>query len=167
MTIKLLEDAEQLGIKLEIVGDTPTWEAFPMLRHQGLIYKIESSIRTSGGHDRGCGCFHYSDVFVQFADGSVKRPDISVFCQEPLEKDSPVTMMPDAVVEVLSRGYKGKDLKVGVPFYLRQGVKDVVVVDPRSGRVLHFAGDERRELQAPVTLELACGCRFDVPAPTP
>ena len=78
-----------------------------------------------------------------------------------------MTTLPGAVVEVLSRGFEGKDLKVGVPFYLEKGVKDVVAVDPRSGSVLHFAGDERRELQAPVSVELACGCRFDVPAPSP
>ncbi len=67
-------------------------------------------------------------------------------------------MVPEAVVEILSKGYEAKDLKIGVPFYLAQGVKDVITLDPYSLKVLHFRGTERFEFQTPVEIELECGC---------
>ncbi len=45
------------------------------------------------------------------------------------------------MIEVVSKGYEAKDLEIGPPFYLAQGVKDVIVFDPTSLLVL----DARRE----------------------
>ena len=64
------------------------------------------------------------DVYIQFPNG-LKRPDISIFCQEPSEEeqDSVLTRVPEAVVEVVSKGYEAKVLDIGLPFYLSQGSK--------------------------------------------
>lgn len=104
---------------------------------------------------------HLADVYVQFPDGSLKRPDISIFYQEPAEEDEAVRLIPEAVIEVVSRGFEAKDLEIGPPFYLSQGVKDVVVFDPHTLLVLHVQQRGVRRYTSPVNLSLLCGytCR--------
>ena len=156
---KQLIQAEQLGVRLEIVGGLPIWEAQPVLRHQRAVDRIRASIvgqePPAGG---GCGCLHVADVYVRFPDGSLLRPDVSIFCREPDEEDRAVTLVPEAVIEVISRGYEAKDLEIGPRFYLSQGVKDVVVFDPDTLLVLHVRRDGVTRQISPVVLGLACGC---------
>jgi len=153
---------EQTGMKLEIAGGIPTWEAAPTFRHQSHLFRIESSIR-SAGMDSECVCAHAADVLISFPDGSLKRPDIAIFCREPDEQTSAITMLPEAVVEILSPEYEAKDLTIGVPFYLRSGIKDVVVFDPATGAVRHFRpGRSEQRYISPVPLILECGCHITV-----
>jgi Uma2 family endonuclease len=153
-----LEAADEAGVKLEMVAGLPIWEAMPGIGHQKHVRRIESSISRDGSWGSDCGCQAYSDVIVQFDDGSYKRPDISIFCREPDEQEGAVTLLPEAVVEVVSRGYEAKDYEIGLPFYLKIGVKDVIIFDPARNHVLHARSDATRELAAPVTIHLACGC---------
>jgi hypothetical protein len=43
---------------------------------------------------------------------------------------------------VVSKGFEAKDLEFGPPFYLSQGVKDVIVFDPLTLLVLHVRRDK-------------------------
>jgi Uma2 family endonuclease len=149
--------AEQLGIRLEIVGGLPIWEASPVWRHQKAIDSIRATINPVN-HADACSCVHAADVYVKFPDGSFKRPDISIFCQEPNEDDEAVSLLPEAVIEVLSKGYESKDLDVGVKFYLSQGVKDIIVVNPMTKSILHFVHGEMKQLISPSPIILQCGC---------
>jgi Uma2 family endonuclease len=153
--------ADELGIRLEIVRGLPTWEASPAYRHQRAVDEVRSTIRSLGGR---CRCVHVADVYVRFPDGSLKRPDVSIFCREPDELDDAVTLVPAAVVEVLSPGYEAKDLQIGVGFYLSQGVKDVLVFDPRAGSVVHARRDGTKTLVGPQPFELECGCALETPS---
>lgn len=105
---------------------------------------------------------HASNVYVQFKDGSLKRPDVSIFCREPDEQEDAVTLVPEAVVEMLSKGGEAKDLELGPPSYLSQGVRDVIVFDPNTLLVLHARSDQTRRLVSPQVIELECGCRLEV-----
>jgi Uma2 family endonuclease len=127
--------AEQLGIRLETVGGLAIWEAAPVYRHQKAVDRIRATIRPRQGGQ--CGCIHAAGVYVQFPDGSLRRPDISLFCREPAGEEDAITLVPEAVVEVVSKGYEAKDLEIGPRFYLLQGVKDVVVFDPGTLLVLN------------------------------
>ena len=154
---------EETGAKLEIAGGIPTWEAFPSVRHQNHVFRIQSSIRPTDTYITDCACIHVADVYVRFPDGSLKRPDIAIFCREPTEQTEAVTMLPEAVVEILSPGYEAKDLSIGVPFYLRSGVKDSRVLDPATGDVTHYRpGHSEMRHASPVTLTLTCGCQITV-----
>jgi Uma2 family endonuclease len=156
-------DADQNGYRLEFVGGLGVWEASPVLKHQRAVLRIQNSIRPAVTAESGCGCVHYADLQVRFADGSLKRPDIAVFCREPDEQDAAVTLQPEAVIEILSRGYEAKDLEIGVPFYRRMHVKDIIVLDPDTDAVLHWAGQlPACELTSPVEITLQCGCRCTV-----
>ncbi len=155
--------ADNAGVRLEIINGLPTWEMLPNLTHQKAIDRIRDSIRHSPLFDqRKCQCLHYADLHIKFPDRSDKRPDISIFCQEPAETESAVTEVPEAVIEIISRGYEKKDLDLGPPFYLGQGVKDIVVFDPYSQQVIHFDAEGQREYQSPTTLTLKCGCEVTV-----
>lgn len=99
---------------------------------------------------------------MQFPDGSLKRPDVAIFCREPDEQDDAIRLLPEAVIEVVSKGYEAKDLELGPRFYLSQGVKDVVVFDPSTLLVLHVRVDGARRLVSPQRFELECGCDLEV-----
>jgi Uma2 family endonuclease len=105
---------------------------------------------------------HASDVYVQFPDGSLKRPDIAIFCREPDEQEDAITLVPEAVIEVVSRGYEAKDLEIGPPFYLAQGVKDVIIFDPTSLLVLHARRNATLRFTSPHAMVLECGCSVTV-----
>ena len=153
--------AEQAGIKLEYVGGIPVWEAMPVYRHQKKIDSIRATIRAVTGAG-GCGCISVSDLTILFPDGSKKRPDISFFCNEPEEQDTACTSMPEAVIEIISRGYRKKDTEVSLPFYLAQGIADIALFDPDTNRVSHYHDGQTEEHDSPVELTFACGCRVTV-----
>jgi Uma2 family endonuclease len=158
-----LEAADEAMIKLEMVGGVPVWEAMPGPKHQRLVVAILNSVSRQAGHTGDWECHTLTDVTVRFPDGSFKRPDVAVFCRQPDEEQSSVDLVPEAVVEVLSKGYEAKDLQIGLPFYLAQGVKDVVLYDPSNLAVLHVRPTSSDRLTAPATLNLACGCTVTIP----
>lgn len=150
--------ASELGIRLEIVNGLPLWEAQPVYRHQKHVERIVHSIEQTDGAE--CACVHAVDVYIQFP-GGLKRPDISILCHEPSEEeqDAALTIIPEAVIEVVSKGFEAKDLEIGPPFYLSQGVKDVIVFDPLTLLVLHVRRDRAVRHVSPVLIKLECGCQ--------
>lgn len=160
--VALLERANEAGVRLEIVGGLPLWEAFPNRRHQQTVDRIRATITPLGASASGCLCMHIADVYIRFPDGSLKRPDISIFCREPDEQDEAITLVPEAVIEVVSPGYEAKDLEIGPRFYLSQGVKDIVVFDPLTLLVLHVRRDQTTRQVSPVAITLECGCQCTV-----
>ena len=157
------------AVRLELTVGIPTWEATPGSRHQIMIDRVragtEPSLLRNTEDSADCGCFHYSDVSIRFPDGSFKRPDISIFCTKPPVQDEALTVLPCAVIEIINPGYEFKDVSLNPPFYLSQGLLDVVIVEPRTGSVQHYYGSQNVNYTAPVTLELQCGCRCTVPDP--
>jgi Uma2 family endonuclease len=152
--------AEELGIRLEVVGGLPIWEPHPVWKHQKAVDRIRASIAPRQVDAAGgCPCVHAADVYVAFPDGSLKRPDISLFCREPDEEEEAITLLPEAVIEVVSKGYEAKDLEIAPHFYLAQGIKDVLVFDPATLLVLHVRRDGATRQLSPVTVDLECGCR--------
>src|SRR5438105_14699221 len=95
-------------VRLEITGGIPTWEASPGLRHQRISFRIETSIKPSPQSGGGCVCAHFADIYIRFPDGSLKRPDISIFCVDPPDQDEALEMVPEAVIEIISPGYEYK-----------------------------------------------------------
>jgi Uma2 family endonuclease len=147
-----------LGVRLELVGGLPLWEAPPVYKHQKAIDRIRQTIVPIEGNAAARACVHSSNVYVSFPDGSLKRPDIAIFCREPDEEDEAITLIPEAVIEIISKGYEKKDLELGPPFYLGQGVKDVVVYDPYTRVTKHFTTSGAGEYSGTITLTLQCGC---------
>ena len=163
----LQTDASGAPVRLEYVRGRLKVEASPASRHQMKAKAIEASLQPIPGRGDGCACFSLQDVLIRFPDpdGSLKRPDIAIFCEQPPESDEALEILPAAVIEILSLGYEDKDLgDDGAPFYLACGVADVLVVDPRGRLVLHYqpGAPKAKTLHAPVTVDLACGCRCTI-----
>jgi Uma2 family endonuclease len=157
--------ANELGIRLEIMDGLPVWEPHPVLKHQLAVDRIRTTIRKASEGDATAGLceyLHVADVYVAFPDGSLKRPDVAIFCKKPEEEEEAVTLLPEAVIEVTSKGYESKDLELAPRFYLSQGVKDVVVFDPYTLVVLHVRRGGAERHVSPVTLDLECGCQCTV-----
>jgi Uma2 family endonuclease len=159
---ELLIRADEAGIRLEIVGGLPIWEAHPVYMHQVQVDRIRSSIKAV--EDSDCACHHVADIYIKFPDGSFKRPDVALLCRtpDPSEFFTPITLVPEAVVEVISEGYEDKDLKLGPAFYLSHGVKDVLILDPRTLVVWHHRKDGVQRFTSPVNVKLECGCECTV-----
>lgn len=125
----------------------------PLSRIRGTI-----EVSASSEANAGCACVHAADIYISFPDGSLKRPDISIFGREPEEEEEAVKLVPEAVIEVISKGYEAKDLEIAPQFYLAQGVKDVVVFNPYTLVVLHIRRDQVNHYVSPTDIDLACGC---------
>lgn len=154
--------AEELGIRLEIVQGLPIWEAHPVWKHQKAIDRIRSTIKNISSEKNSCGCVHISDVYVSFPDGSLKRPDIAIFCREPDEEEEAITLIPEAVIEIISKGYEAKDLDIAPGFYLSQGVKDVIIFNPYTLAILHVRRDGAERYISEQKFLLECGCEVIV-----
>lgn len=158
----VLGAADAGGVKLELVEGIPTWEFFPSSKHQKWLDRIRSSVRTSNLAGVKCGCYSLQDTYFRFPDGTYKRPDLSLFCSEPPEIEDALEILPDAIVEIVSSGFEKKDLETGAPFYISQGVKEVVVVNPVDSAVHHFTKVGCKVFPLPITIKLLMGCEFDV-----
>jgi Uma2 family endonuclease len=141
----------------------PTWEAFPGALHQFLIDQIRASIAPRSTDPNGCAGFHLSDVLFRFPDGSLKRPDIAIFSVRPVLENAALTVIPNAVVEIVSSGYEYKDVTLNPQFYLAQGVQDVVIYDPATAQVSHYTRTGMTQHVAPVQVSLGCGCDCLIP----
>ena len=161
MNLQLL-NAEDLGIRLEIAGNLRIWEATPVIKHQLEIDRIRGSIKKSEKEGVTCECIDIADIYVQFPDGSLKRPDISIFCKMPEEEEEAAKSVPLAVIEVISKNYEAKDLEISPPIYLANGVKDVVVFNPYTKEIVHFRQDGTQNFTSLTEIELECGCRCTV-----
>src|SRR6185369_2172971 len=142
--------ADELGVRLEIVGGIPIWEPSPLYKHQKAVDRIRATIHKSPALSQtSCDCVHAADVYISFPDGSLKRPDVSIFCREPEEMEEAIKQVPEAVIEVISKKYEAKDLEISPPIYLANGVKDVIVFNPYTNEVFHFRDGEKREMISP------------------
>ena len=161
---RMFAEADEIGFRMELVGGIPTWETSPVWGHQEICFRIEMSLEQNraSGTENGCGCYHAPDVSLRFPDGSLKRPDIAVFCEKPEAVDETITGVPDAVIEIISKGYEKKDWEIGVPFYLKQGMNDIVVFDPFTLQVAHFQDGARKDYTSPIALVSACSCTCTV-----
>ncbi|MCW1967773.1 MAG: Uma2 family endonuclease [Anaerolineae bacterium] len=167
--LELAARADAIGVKLEVMNGLPIWEAFPSWKHQEAIDRIRNTFKptpqASGQASlETCACIHIPDVYIIFPDGSLKRPDVAIYCHMPSEeeKETALRTIPEAVIEVVSKGYEIKDLEMNPLFYLSHGVKDVVVFNPSTQGVSHFRRNKRNYYTSPFTIKLECGCTVTV-----
>ena len=161
ITEAMEQSAHEAGIKLEYIGGIPVWEASPVVLHQKKTLDIQVSL-LSHAKRLGCECFPIADLTILFPDGSIKRPDISIFCKLPEEQETACTQIPEVVIEILSKGYEKKDIEISLPFYLKQEIPDIVLFNPFTNRTAHYHEGRLDEYDSPVELTFACGCRATI-----
>ncbi len=156
----LLMAAEEVGVSLHQIGVTPIWEVLPSPLHQGVLRSIDRSVRRAEATGTDCGCYTLADTYLRLSDGSLLRPDLMVFCAQPPLTRAALTVVPEAVVEILSPRGEFKDLQLGPPHYLANGVKDVLVVDPETEIATHFRREGTTPRRRGDTVLLECGCEI-------
>lgn len=159
--MRAMDQAHEMGVKLEVHQGLPIWEFMPSPRHTIQSVRIATSLRRSVAND-GCGCYRLPDMSILFPDGSLRRPDIAVYCELPAETQEAARKLPEAVIKVVSTGSEIKDLDLSPSFYLLHGILDVLVFDPRTGSVNHFRREGRNHHTSPVEIALECGCTVTV-----
>ena len=108
------EEADEMGIRLEMVSGQPFWEFQPNFEHQRILGRIYKSIRPDPQATSNCACVEAMDVGIRFPDGSLRRPDLAIFCREPELRDL-ITLTPEAVIEIISERSREKDLTISPP----------------------------------------------------
>lgn len=166
MSLPTYQDIQRLayqGVRLEITGGVPTWEALPGALHNGVVDDIRQNLTRSQSPEAFCGCHHIADTYIEFAPNLLRRPDIAVFCEKPPRPDGAISgLVPGAVIEVLNTGYEQKD-RDAVALYPGAGVLDVVLVDPRRQIIEWHRREQAPEvLTLPVRVALAMGCTLPI-----
>ena len=159
--MRAMDEAREAGVRLEVHQGLPIWEFMPSPLHTMASVRIAASLRRASPESK-CGCHGLPDMSILFPDGSLRRPDIAVYCELPPATQESARKLPEAVVEVVSPGSEVKDLELSPSFYLLHGIMDVVVFDPSTGSVAHFRRDGRTHHTSPVEIGLECGCAVTV-----
>ena len=156
----VLMAAEQSGVSLHQIGVTPVWEFLPSFEHQDVLRSIDRSVRRAESGDPNCDCYSITNVYLRLPNGSLVRPDLLIYCKKPASTRQALAVVPEAVIEVLSPYGELKDLQIGPPNYLANGVKDVIVVDTESGVATHFRREGATPRRRGDTVLLECGCEI-------
>ena len=160
--IRAMDEAHDAGVRLEVHQGLPIWEFMPSPLNTMETVRIAASLRRMSSDEESCGCYGLPDMAILFPDGSLRRPDVSIYCELPSRTQEAARVLPKAVIEVVSPGFEVKDLELSPPFYLLHGIQDVVLFDPRTGSVAHFRRDGRTHHASPVEIVLECGCHVTV-----
>jgi Uma2 family endonuclease len=132
---------EVIGGEL-FVGPSPTW------RHQLIGTELLFRLRTYLGPGSR-GRVASAPAGVRLSDEDVVEPDLVVILEEHRERidESSVAGTPDLVVEILSPGTAGRDLRVKRALYERSGIPEYWIVDPvaETIQVLALAEGSYRE----------------------
>ena len=120
----------------EIVGGELFVAPLPTTRHQriasNLLFELFSHLRETKR-----GEVLAAPTGVRLSDLDVVEPDLLVVLIEHAYRveDAYVVGPPDLVVEILSPGTAGRDLRVKRDLYERSGVPEYWIVDPLRGEV--------------------------------
>jgi len=108
-----------------------------------------------------------SAVDIRFGDGRILQPDVMLFLQPlPLPVRSPITVIPDLCVEVVSRN-RTYDRVTKRQIYAEAGVREYWTVVKRLGFVERWTGErlmERMEICDRLVTPLLPGFELDVRA---
>jgi Uma2 family endonuclease len=143
------------GYPAQLIEGDLVREPAPTYRHQRLIGRLSFLVRDVLGEERVL--FSPLDFFLD--DENVFQPDLVVFATpfrpRPEDRDMP---LPVLVMEVLSPSSAWRDRGVKTRRYLRQGVKEVWLVDTyrnvveirtAEGVVEHGAGETASSTAVP------------------
>lgn len=153
--------------RYELIDGIVVMSPSPLPRHQKVSAFLAASL--VGSVKVAPGLEFFPDTDVIFAEGTVYRPDFSIYGPGKL-RGVPIrlTVVPDLVIEILSPSSKPLDLVTKRDDYGRFGVGEYWVIDPSDMSVRHWrrgsgqfeetpvAGDSLRSVAIPgVTIDLA------------
>lgn len=103
----------------------------PFKKHQKLIVRF-SQILSNYLDENPIGIVYVAPRDVKFSETITRQPDIIYISNERLEidKDNEIEGTPDFIIEILSPGTFGKDIRDKYLIYERFGVKEYWIINP-------------------------------------
>jgi Uma2 family endonuclease len=81
------------------------------------------------------------DVQLDCDDKTILQPDVIVVCDRDKIKKGVVYGGPDFVVEVISPSTRSRDKNLKLDKYMRAGVREYWIVDPKKKNIVVYADD--------------------------
>ena len=132
-------------IRAELIDGVIYDMSTPSILHQyfvgELLFRFQTCIRE---HNQPCVAFAAPfGVGLDLNDKTLVQPDISIVCDPDLDFEAThYKGTPELVVEVLSPSTRGKDCTIKLQKYMRAGVKEYWIVDPKYKRILVYVFEE-------------------------
>ena len=127
------ERLEYMRDNYEIIGGIKYMAPAPNPGHNRTLFYLGRIIENYM-EDNNIGGYVFTDnIDLYLPDGSMFQPDLTVIKTENenlIDWYAPISVVPDMVVEVLSKSTKHRDLTVKKDTYESVGVKEYWIVDP-------------------------------------
>lgn len=125
------------GLKAELDNGVIRMMAGGSARHDriqiNLIIALGARLRGSGCRPRG------PDMAVRTHDGSIRYPDVSIYCGSPPDEDRTSLDDPKVLIEILSASTQAEDRGVKLQEYKAlASVDTIVLADPERERLHVF-----------------------------
>lgn len=107
--------------------------------HQDIARNILQKL-LEAMQSEGCACKLYYELDLILGDDTVVRPDLMIFCDE-FEGDYP-SVVPDMVVEIISKSSRHQDETVKFELYQECGIKIYLLIDSERKSITLFNLDQ-------------------------
>lgn len=129
--------------RFELIDGKLYYMAAPTHKHQLLIGVIHTFLFNHVMKNKGPCLPMLSPTDVQLDKDifTMLQPDILILCDRSKLIDRCLYGAPDFVLEVLSPSTRKKDISIKVPKYMKAGVKECWLIDPKKKIVLVYTSD--------------------------
>ena len=152
---------EPVGVRYELDRGELIAAPSPTPRHNIISGEVLNRM-IAFAEEKNCGQPFYA-IDVKLGENTVRRPDVMFFRRERLKgidlKQVPMLVVPDLVIEVVSKFDRPDDLMLKVRQYVRAGVQAVWVLYPKTREAYRYVP---QALQ-PTVLDAEHGGKFEEP----
>lgn len=130
--------------RLELIDGVIYDMSSPTSIHQVLTGKIFNKIENYISEKKGkcIPIISPMDVQLDCDDKTIVQPDVMIVCDRDQIKKGVVYGAPDFVVEVLSPSTLERDKGIKLTKYMRAGVREYWVVDPKKKKIVVYVADD-------------------------
>lgn len=149
--LELVESSDQ---RYELIDGEVFLMASPSFRHQMLVNEISWHLNNYFRNHKCSPLTSPLDIKLQgYApkfkeDPNVVQPDIMVICDPGNVVENKYQGVPELLVEVLSPSTKKRDLILKLNLYLKSGIREYWIVDPKNTKITQYIFTEDRDLEA-------------------
>ena len=140
------EEDQPEAPRFELIEGVPHMMSPERIRHTDVKGAVYVALGRAIGRLRASDCRVFTEgVTVPIADHSAYKPDVSIYCGEPLDDEATIMERPVIIVEVLSPSTASFDRGAKlIGYFSLPSLVHYLLVDPVEQRVEHHQrkGDE-------------------------
>ena len=129
------------NVRAELIDGQFYYMSAPSRIHQEILGFLFKKIANYIDQRKGdCKVYPAPFAVKLFEDDSkiIVEPDISVICDPNKLTDRGCTGAPDWIIEIVSPGNSGHDYVYKLNLYVKAGVKEYWIVDPRNKKIFIY-----------------------------